>query len=355
MKKFIIIVVLIFAIATVHAQENFKVTKDIPHTSVKSQQKAGTCWAFATTSFIEAELIRKGIGELDLSELFFVYYAYVMKMNNFIRLKGLANFSQGGQAHDVFAVLAKYGAVTENSFHGLAPGDSVYEHTEMEGVLKAMGKFWTTQSKPIKHWLRATQAILDTYMGIAPREIEFKKKTYTPMEFGQAIVSLKTSDYVELTSFSHHPYYESFRLEIPDNWLGAQYYNLPIDELMEVINYAMENGYTVCWDGDVSEQQFKHRSNYARLEDEDLKLTQSLRQKEFDDFATTDDHLMHIVGLSEDSTGNRYYIIKNSWGPESNSNGGYLNMSKAFVYMKTVAILIHKDAIPEKIWKKLGI
>ncbi|PKP05022.1 MAG: aminopeptidase [Bacteroidetes bacterium HGW-Bacteroidetes-6] len=355
MKRILLVFSLIIVLVAAHAQETFKVVKDIPHTSVKNQQMAGTCWAFATTSYLESELMRKGTGEFDLSELFFVYYAYMMKMDNFIRLKGLANFSQGGQAHDVFAVFDKYGAVTETDFNGLAPGDSIFDHTEMEGILKAMGKYWAAQSKPGKYWMRATRAILDTYLGTMPNEITFKKKTYTPIEFRQAVVSLKSSDYVELTSFSHHPYYQPFRLEIPDNWMGAQYYNLPIDELMDVINYAMDNGYTICWDGDVSEKQFKHRSNYARLDDEDVKLTQSLRQKDFDDFVTTDDHLMHMVGLSEDSTGNRYYIIKNSWGTESNSNGGYLNMSRGFVYMKTVAILIHKDAIPEKIRKKLGV
>lgn len=353
MKKILVVFLALLIAGALQAQEPFKITKDIPHTPVKNQQHAGTCWSFATVSFIESELLRSGAGEFDLSELFFVYYAYLMKTENFIRLRGLANFSQGGQAHDVFAVMDKYGAVTEDFFNGYAPGDTLYDHSEMEKILSAMAKVWTGKDGAGHHWKSAARAILDVYMGVMPTEMTFRKKTYTPMEFRQAFLP-KSADYVELTSFSHHPWYYPFRLEIPDNWMGAQYYNLPIDDLMSVIDYALENGYTVCWDGDVSEPEFKHRQNYARLENENIKLSQDLRQKGFDNFSTSDDHLMHMTGLSQDSTGNRYYIIKNSWG-DSNSEHGFLHMSKGFVYMKTVAILIHKNAIPEKIRTKLGI
>ncbi|PLW92335.1 MAG: aminopeptidase [Marinilabiliales bacterium] len=357
MKQIVLSFVMLFAIQFLFAQEElvFTVIKENPHTGAKNQQQAGTCWSFATTSFVESELMRIGEKEMDLSELFFVYYAYVMKMENYIRLHGTANFSQGGQAHEVFMILDEYGAMPESAFDGYAPGDDVYNHTEMESVLHSMAKVYAKNKKPGKYWKDATMAILDIYMGIMPDKFNYKKADYDAVSFRKEMVPLKSDDYVQITSFTHHPFYSRFRLEIPDNWLGFPYYNVTLDEMMEIIDYAIENGFTIAWDGDVSEEGFDHRAGYAILGEDDPKPTQENRQQLFDDFLSTDDHLMHLVGISKDEDGNKYYIIKNSWGTKLNDYEGLLHMSEDYVKLKTISLFLHKDAIPKEIREKIGL
>ena len=355
MKQFVLSFVLVIAVQFLFAQEKFTVVKENPHTGAKNQQQAGTCWAFATTSFVESELMRMGKDEMDLSELFFVYYAYLMKMDNYIRLHGTANFSQGGQAHEVFMILDEYGAMPESAFDGYAPGDDVYNHTEMEAVLLSMAKVYAKNKVPGKYWKDATKAILDVYMGIMPENFTYKKTDYNAESFRKEMIPLKSDDYVQITSFTHHPFYSRFRLEIPDNWLGFPYYNVTLDEMMEIIDYAIENGFTIAWDGDVSEDGFDHRAGYAILGEEDPEPNQENRQIMFDNFESTDDHLMHLVGISKDEKGNKYYIIKNSWGTKLNDYEGLLHMSEDYVKLKTISLFLHKDAIPKKIREKLGI
>lgn len=342
---------------SLHAQNptNFTTISDIETSSVKNQHRTGTCWAFATVSFLETELIRKDNEELDLSEMYLVRYTYLTKAMDYVRFHGKNNFSQGGQAHDALNEMRKHGIVPEEIYTGREYNLSFHHHGEMEAVLSGMldGVLKNAQSKLTDVWPEAIEAVLDVYMGTPPESFDYEGKTYTPQTFADDVVGLNLDDYVELTSYSHQPFYTHFDLEIPDNWSHDHYYNLPIDELMQVMNYALENGYSVCWDGDVSEEGFDHRGGVATLDDDSEEVTQAMRQTTFNNWSSTDDHLMHLTGLSKDNDGTMYYKTKNSWSAQSNAYDGFLYMSEPFIKLKTVAIMIHKDAIPDEIADKL--
>jgi bleomycin hydrolase len=347
----------------------FKNVKEIKNTPVENQQATGTCWSFATTSFIESELIRMGKDALDLSEMYFVRYAYLDKADNYLRLHGTANFGQGGQAHDVINVVKKYGFVPEDVYKGLNYGSEIHDHSELESVLKGFLDGLIKSMKPSQVWDEAFNAILDTYLGAEVKSFDYKGKSYTPVEFGRSM-NFNTEDYIELTSYSHAPFYSEFVLEVPDNWSFDLYYNIPVNDLVRVVDNALNNGYTVCWDGDVSEKGFSHTNGIAVVPEEKEKsetetasvapvrektITQELRQENFDNFSTTDDHLMHLIGTAEDQNGSRFYLTKNSWGEERNTLRGKLYMSVPFVRLHTIAILVHKDVVPEDIKLKLDL
>lgn len=348
-------------------------------TPVKDQYSSGTCWSFATTSFIESELARITRDTLDLSEMYFVRKSYEQKARNYVRRQGTANFGEGGQAHDVLNVIAADGMMAEAQYSGLANGQTKPVHAEMEAVLKAMvdALVKNPNGKLTPDWFKAVSAVLDVYLG--------------PLPAGETKVSthkFDPADYVELTSYAHHPFYQPFILEIPDNWSYGQYYNVPIDDLIAAMNNALENGYTVVWDGDVSDKGFSYKNSVAIVPDVALesatgterskwesipekerqkqfytfekpvpqkKVTQEMRQAAFDNYSATDDHLMHITGMVSDQEGTRYYITKNSWAAGSNSTGGYLNMSESYVRLNTIAIMVHRNAIPKEIQKKLDL
>lgn len=348
---------------------NFKNVKEIGNTPVENQQATGTCWSFATTSFIESELIRMGREPLDLSEMYFVRYAYIDKADHYVRLQGRANFGQGGQAHDVMNVVKRYGFVPEEIYKGLNYGSEIHDHSELSSVLKGFLDALVKTRKPSQVWDDAYKAILDTYLGTEIESFDYKGKVYTPVEFAK-YMGFKTEDYIELTSYNHVPFYTEFVLEVPDNWSFDKYNNLPVDELVRVMNYALDYGYTVCWDGDVSEEGFLHKSGVAIVPDEvktndpesvkqiparEKIITQEVRQKSFDNFSTTDDHLMHITGTAEDQDGARFYLTKNSWGEESNNLRGKLYMSVPYIRLHTIAIMVHRDALPADIKLKLGL
>jgi len=393
--KFLLVSVLLLLISGSIKSQNtssgytFTITKQVKTTPVKNQQSTGTCWSFATTSFIETELLRLGQPEFDLSEMYFVRYVYLDKANLYIRFQGTNNFSEGGQAHDVLNVMRNYGIVTDDAYPGKNYGSNYHNHGELEANLKSFME--TTLKKEdgklTTAWAPAFEAIVDTYLGKVPQEFNFNDKKYSPTSLLES-TGLKVDDYVEITSFNHHPYYKQFILEIPDNWHRDLYYNLPLDELMQVIDNALMNGYSVCWDGDVSEKGFAYKKGVAiipagKVEDlknsdmsrwteipekdrisqmynfngpvPELNVTQENRQLNFDNQTSTDDHLMHLVGLATDQNGTKYYYTKNSWGLDYSPYSGYLYMSESYVRMKTIAILIHKDAIPTEIAMKLGL
>jgi bleomycin hydrolase len=335
--------------------------------SVKDQHHSGTCWCFATVSFLETELLRMGKPEYDLSEIFLVRHTYMQKARDYVRFHGENNFSQGGQAHDAMLELTQHGITPESVYRGIEYGTEKHVHGEvvsvMKGYVKAVEDNGRRPIRPV--WDEGFSKILDTYFGETPGEFEYQGNTYTPKSFAESL-GIDPNDYVELTSFTHHPWYRSFDLEVPDNWAHEDYYNVPLDELVEVIDYSLESGYSVVWDGDVSSKGFSHgngiavvpedeESNFKEKPVDEKDITQDYRQDQFNNQTMTDDHLMHLTGIGNDQEGTRYYLTKNSWDSTSNEYGGFLYMSEPFIRLNTVAVMVHKDAIPEDIKEKLEL
>jgi bleomycin hydrolase len=347
----------------------FTMLHNVKTTSVKHQGKTGTCWNFATQSFVETELLRMGKGEYNLSEMYLVRNIYPLKAEKYIRYHGLTNFGQGGQAHDVMIGIEKFGAVPEVVYPGRTSEEEKYNHSEMVAVLKSsLDAVLKTKGKISGNWREVCESVLDIYLGKNPKAFVYDGKEYTPKSFASEL-GINPDDYVELTSYLRYPFYEKSVLEVPDNWTNSEYYNVPIDEMMEIIDYALENGYSVAWDGDTSEKTFYRKDGYAVIpvdeeknddEEEELLpekekvITQEMREETFDNFQTTDDHLMHLTGIAEDQVGTKFYYTKNSWGTKYKYDG-FWYMSESFVRLKTIAIMVHKNAIPENIKTKLGI
>ena len=345
----------------------------IDHTAVKSQDKTGTCWSYSSISFIEAELIRMGKGEHDLSEMYYVYHNYQRKAHNFLLRQGKTQFSQGSLNHDVLAVIDQYGVIPQSVYSGDNTTSDIYNHAEMEALLKAF--VTTLVAKPggnlSEVWIDAYLGILNAYMGKPLDNFEYQGVNYTPAELAEAL-SLSSNQYASLTSFSHHPFESKFILEIPDNWSNGSFYNLPLDDLMQVLNQAIERGYTVAWDADVSEKTWSRKEDIAKwpaaewkslgteertafFKGNDVKeaeVTQQMRQEAFENLSTTDDHLMHIVGTAKDQYGNLFYVVKNSWG-ENRPHDGLVYVSEAYMRMKTISFSMHKDALDKKLRKAL--
>lgn len=351
----------------------FTIDFQLDHTPVKNQARTGTCWCFATVSFLESEILRTSGIRTDLSEMFIVRMTYPHKAENYVRLHGQANFGQGGQSHDVFDQIRRYGIVPESVYSGQRIGERLHNHGEMFGILESMLTSITKRRGPLTpRWMEAFEAVLNVYLGKPPETFDFEGQSFTPRSFA-AHLGIQPDDYVELTSFSHVPFYEKVRLEVPDNWsFDSGYLNVPIDDLEVAADHALKSGYTVAWDGDVSERDFSTReTGYAVVplkepeamsrEERDQKITepveektvtQEMRQETFDNQTTTDDHLMHIVGIAHDQKGTKYYYIKNSGGTER-KNEGYVYMSQAYFRLKTIALTVHRDALPEHIRKRV--
>ncbi len=364
-KKLFALLVAVFLLQSLQAQYQFTMTSDCNCTSIKNQQNTGTCWSFATSSFFESELLRMGKTDYDLSEMFFVRQIYKDKAQNYLLRQGKAQFSQGGLSHDVISAFRQAGAVPESVYSGKLPGDHMHDHSEMENAMKGMLDALVKQKRISQKWVASVSGIMDAYMGNVPERFTYNGKEYTPQTFA-ASLGINPADYVSFTSYQHHPMYETCVLEIPDNWSNGTYYNVPFTDLVDIAKNAIQNGYSVAWDGDVSEKGFSAGKGVAVLpavsdrEDmftqpgEEVSVTQELRQETFMNYSTTDDHLMHITGLAKDQHGTAYFYTKNSWG-EVSPYQGYVYMSEPYFRLKTVGIMVHKNAVPAAIRKKLGI
>lgn len=389
MKTFILSCMLTFSVSTAFGQGyQFTEVVTVPATPVKNQAATGTCWCFATTSFMESELLRMGKGTYDLSEMFIVRQKYMNQLqDNYLR-RGNGNIGQGSLSHTFMNAYRQVGIVPEEVYTGINYDSERHNHSEMVRYMHAIADVAVKTKQRSPEYDKLIANLFDTYLGKLPEKFTYKGKEYTPKSFAESL-GLNMDDYIELTSFTHHPYYVKFDVEVPDNWEHSLMYNLPLDEMMETVDYALTNGYTVCWDGDVSEKGFSFTNGVAinpevkkvedlsntdrarfeklgekeRLEEvfkferpyPEIKVTPEVRQAGFESFVTTDDHLMHVTGITKDQNGTKYYITKNSWGTDRNKFGGYLNMSESFVRAKTIYVMVHKDAIPKAIKTKLGI
>ena len=348
----------------------FTPVNDIPVTTVKDQARTGTCWCFATISFLEAELIRQGKGHYDLSEMFVVRNNYKDRLfDNYLR-RGHGNINPGSIAHMATKAIEKYGIVPERVCHGINYDSEGHNHTELSSYLKAIAEASVELKNLSPEYDELIESLFDIYLGKVPETFTYEGKEYTPKSFAKMLGFDDMKDYIELTSFSHHPFYQQVPLEIPDNWDHEKLWNVPLDDLMAIMDNALINGYTVAWDGDLTAGEFQHNRGIAicpepkdfadavKLEKvyPDRVVTQEIRQKDFETFRTVDDHLMHLTGLFRDQNGNLFYKTKNSWGEGRNEEmKGYLYMSRAYVQMRVVSIMVHKDAIPKDIRKKLGL
>jgi bleomycin hydrolase len=342
----------------------------IENTPVISQQQTGTCWSFSTTSFLESELIRQGIKDVDLSEMYQVRQIYVEKALNYVRRQGKTQFGEGSLSHDVIRSAKRYGVVPQSIYIGKNYEGDIYQHAELDAILKHFldGVVSNPNGKLSNAWLPAYEAILDTYLGEAPKNFEVDGKSYTPQSYAQAL-KLELNNYVTITSFQHLDMHELSVLQIPDNWASESYLNVTLDEFMQAIDHALKNGYTLAWDADVSEKTWVTKTGvsiipeipYKELSRNDrdsigvkylpeLSVTAEIRELGFNSYETTDDHLMHIIGKGQDTKGNSYYIVKNSWG-EGAGIEGYHYVSESYMRMKSIGVMMHKDALPTTLQK----
>lgn len=393
MKKLGLSVAAFIVAVTAFAQTQtpgYEFTTVVSHkaTPVKDQASTGTCWGFAAASFLESELLRMGKGEYDLSEMFIVRQKYLNQLeDNYLR-RGKGNIGEGSLAHTFTNAYKQVGIVPEEVYSGLLNKDKGHNHGEMLRYFTALVNANIESKKRTPQYNALINNLFDTYLGKLPERFTYKGKEYTPTSFAESL-GLDMNNYIELTSFTHKPYYEAFAPEVPDNWEHQSMYNLPLDELISTIDYTLHKGYTICWDGDVSEQGFSYKNGiainpqvediedysttdrarfekmpkYQRLDEvfkfehpyPEINVTPEVRQEGYEKFVTTDDHLMHITGMVKDQNGTKYYITKNSWGEDGNKFGGYLNMSESYVRAKTISVMVNKDSLPKELKKKLGI
>lgn len=376
MKKYFkfLVIFITFINFTAHAQTNFefKLNSNVATTSVKNQASSGTCWSYSTLSFVESEMLRLGKPEVDLSEMYVVRMSYIDKAKLYVKMHGTVNFSGGGALQDAINVMDNYGLVPQEVYAGLNYGTTLNDHSELDAVLKAYVDVVIKSEKPTIAWIDGFIALLDSYLGKCPEIFTYKGKEYTPRTFADNVVGLKSSDYMYFSSYTHHNFYEQFIMEVPDNWSWGKVINLPVNEMISVMKNAINNNYSVAWASDVSEKGFSNANAVALVPSKDLsyfsrdevknhlvqpveelEITQEMRQLAFENYETTDDHGMHIIGLATDKSQNEYFYVKNSWG-ESAGIKGYFYASDNFVAYKTMSFMVHKNAVPSEILKKIN-
>lgn len=325
-------------------------------TPVKDQYMSSTCWSFASLSFLESEIIKNGKGETDLSEMFIARYSLLRKINLHLKLKGQNFFTPGGQFHDVSWVIKNHGLVPESVYPGKPTGQPGHNHAELDTLLSRYVKGLVADgvTEMDNRQQNFIDSVLDHYLGKVPSEFNYKGRIYTPYSFAAQALEIDPDNYIEITSYTHHPFYTSFVLEDKYNWTGDAYYNVPLDDFSRITKQALAAGYTVGWDGDAEDLNFNFYSGVSFLNLREVD-DQALRQTDFQTGATSLNHMMHIVGTTKDRTGNTWYYIKNSWGDYSNNLGGYLFMREDYFKTRTVAIIVNKNAIPADILQKLHL
>ncbi|WP_339655878.1 C1 family peptidase [Flavobacterium frigidarium] len=347
---------------------------NLGNTSIKNQGSSGTCWSYSTNSYLESEMIRMGKEPVELSQVFSARNAYVEKGKNYVRMHGAVTLGDGGELHDVTNMFRKYGAVPQSVYSGLNYGTTKNKFAEMAGITEAMlaAVVKNPNGELTPNWEKAYAAVIDSYLGEVPKNFDYKGKNYTPQSFAKEVVGINPDEYVEFASYSTEPYYAKTMMMVPDNWSFDLVYNVKMNDMTAIIDNALKSGFTVAWASDVSEKSFSWKNGVAyvptkKFEDmtteekenmfngpkPELEITEELRQKAFDNYQTTDDHAMHIVGLAKDQTGKEYYIVKNSWGV-TNDYKGYLYVTKNFVKYKTTSFMVNRAGIPTDIAKKIG-
>lgn len=342
--------------------------KTVKATPIKNQAMTGTCWCFSTTSLLESEEIRRDKQQMDLSEMYTVRNIYIEKAKNYILRQGHAQFGEGGLSHDMIRATANYGAVPEVVYSGLINGQKEYNHQELIVKLQAYLDSVLKKQPISSDWLDGYTKILDEYLGKVPQEFSYDGKKYTPQSFAKEVLKFNANDYVSLTSFTHEPYYSSFVLQVPDNFANGSFYNLPLNEFIDVVKEAVNKGYSVAWDADVSNNGFKQEVGLALNLDPSIKYTKAMlstetkelpynatiRQQLYENLTTQDDHLMHIVGTEKSKDGKTFFVVKNSWGAIGPFEG-YINVSEAYFGINTISIVLPKAALSKELVAKLHL
>lgn len=334
-------------------------TLDVEHarTPALSQGRAGTCWSFATTSFLESELERIHQKPIDLSELHTVYFTYLEKARRYVRLHGKAQFSQGGLSHDVLDIVGRYGVVPQSEYTGLCGDSTRHNHDELEKVLKSIIDQVAESRRPSDKWENAVKGVLTAYLGDVPKSIQVDGQSFTPTEYAHQELKIPVADYRQLMSYRSDPYWERTQLLVPDNWAHhGDYWNVPLETMLDNLDHALSSGYTAAVDIDMSERGTRN-GDYVwvlpKAQEGEGAITEDLRQEMFDTRQTTDDHLMHIVGRAKNQDGETFYLIKNSHG-SGGPYDGHVYASRNYLAAKMLSFMVHKDALQRETRERIG-